>query len=192
MPVTVICVGKLRERFFADAAAEYLKRLRRLMPVTVIEVPDEPEPVQPGDAQNEVVLRREGERILARLTDRDHVIALCVDAKQYESPELAARLEGLSEIGIFFRMFVPIMRSTYGAAMTVTFMNAWNSYLWPKIVFQSNASITMPMLVANLKSGYSVDYGMLMLGVLICTLPTAIIFLCLQKSFANGITGAVK
>ena len=89
-------------------------------------------------------------------------------------------------------MFVPIMRSTYGAAMTVTFMNAWNSYLWPKIVFQSNASITMPMLVANLKSGYSVDYGMLMLGVLICTLPTVIIFLCLQKSFANGITGAVK
>ena len=74
MPVTVICVGRLRERFFADAAAEYLKRLRRLMPVTVIEVPDEPEPVQPGDAQNEVVLRREGERILARLTDRDHVI----------------------------------------------------------------------------------------------------------------------
>ena len=77
-------------------------------------------------------------------------------------------------------------------AMTVTFMNAWNSYLWPKIVFQNNSSITMPMLVANLKSGYSVDYGMLMLGVLICTLPTAIIFLCLQKSFANGITGAVK
>ena len=104
----------------------------------------------------------------------------------------AARLDGLSEIGIFFRMFVPIMRSTSGAAMPVTFMNAWNSYLWPKIVFQSNASITMPMLVANLKSGYSVDYGMLMLGVLICTLPTAIIFLCLQKSFANGITGAVK
>ena len=94
MPVTVVCVGKLRERFFADAAAEYLKRLRRLMPVTVIEVPDEPEPAQPGDAQNEVALRREGERILARLTDRDHIIALCVDAKQYESPELAARLEG--------------------------------------------------------------------------------------------------
>ena len=95
MPVTVICVGKLRERFFADAAAEYLKRLRRLMPVTVVEVPDEPEPAQPGEAQNEMALRREGERILARLSDRDHVIALCVDARQYESPELAARLDGL-------------------------------------------------------------------------------------------------
>ena len=104
----------------------------------------------------------------------------------------AARLEGLSEISIFFRMFLPVMRSTYGAAMTVTFMNAWNNYLWPTIILQDKNQITMPMLVANLKSGYSVDYGMLMLGVLICTLPTAIIFLCLQKSFANGITGAVK
>ena len=104
----------------------------------------------------------------------------------------AARLEGLSEVQIFFRMFIPIMKSTYGAAMTVTFMNAWNNYLWPTIILQDSKAITMPMLVANLKSGYSVDYGMLMLGVLICTLPTAITFLCLQKSFANGITGAVK
>ena len=104
----------------------------------------------------------------------------------------AARLEGLSEVQIFFKMFIPVMKSTYGAAMTVTFMNAWNNYLWPTIILQDSNQITMPMLVANLKSGYSVDYGMLMLGVLICTLPTAIIFLCLQKSFANGIAGAVK
>ena len=104
----------------------------------------------------------------------------------------AARLEGLSEFRIFITMFIPVMKSTYGAAATVTFMGAWNNYLWPKIIFQSNESITMPMLVANLKSVYFVDYGMLMLGVLICTLPTAIIFLTLQKSFANGITGSIK
>ena len=104
----------------------------------------------------------------------------------------AARLEGLNEFQIFFKMFIPVMKSTYGAAMTVTFMSAWNNYLWPTIILQDSKAITMPMLVAKLKSGYSVDYGMLMLGVLICTLPTAIIFLCLQKSFANGITGAVK
>ena len=106
MPVTVVCVGKLRERFFADAAAEYLKRLRRLMPVTAIEVPDEPEPVQPGEVQNEMTLRREGERILARLSDRDHVIALCVGARQYESPELAARLDGLFTQGKSHIIFV--------------------------------------------------------------------------------------
>ena len=104
----------------------------------------------------------------------------------------AARLDGLNELQIFFKMFIPVMKSTYGAAMTVTFMSAWNNYLWPTIILQDSNAITMPMLVANLKSGYSVDYGMLMLGVLICTLPTAVIFLCLQKSFANGITGAVK
>lgn len=104
----------------------------------------------------------------------------------------AARLEGLSEVQIFFKIFIPVMKSTYGAAMTVTFMSAWNNYLWPTVILQDSKAITMPMLVANLKSGYSVDYGMLMLGVLICTLPTAVIFLCLQKSFANGITGAVK
>ena len=57
----------------------------------------------------------------------------------------------MSEIAIFFRMYVPIMKSTYGAAMTVTFMNAWNNYLWPKVILQDNASITMPMLVANLR-----------------------------------------
>ena len=103
----------------------------------------------------------------------------------------AARLEGLSEVQIFFKMFIPVMKSTYGAAMTVTFMSAWNNYLWPTVILQDSKAITMPMLVANLKSGYSVDYGMLMLGVLICTLPTAVIFLCLQKSFANGITGSL-
>lgn len=104
----------------------------------------------------------------------------------------ASRVDGLSEVGIFLRMFVPTMKATYGAAITVTFMNSWNNYIWPKVIFQDNASTTMPMLVANLLSGYTVDYGMLMLGVLICTLPTAVIFFGLQKSFTNGIMGAVK
>ena len=104
----------------------------------------------------------------------------------------AARIDGLKEYQIFFKMFIPTMRSTYAAAMTITFMNAWNNYLWPKVILQDKGSITMPMLVANLLGNYTVDYGVLMLGVLICTLPTAIIFFCLQKSFAEGITGAVK
>ena len=104
----------------------------------------------------------------------------------------AARMDGLKEIQIFIKIFFPTMKSTYAAAMTVTFMNAWNNYLWPKIIMMSETSQTMPMLVANLSSGYSIDYGVLMLGVLICSLPTGILFLVLQKSFANGIVGAVK
>lgn len=104
----------------------------------------------------------------------------------------AARIDGLSEFKIFLTIFMPTMKSTYAAALTVTFMNAWNNYLWPKVIMMSDISQTMPMLVANLSVGYSIDYGVLMLGVLICSLPTGILFLVLQKSFANGIVGAVK
>ena len=104
----------------------------------------------------------------------------------------AGRIDGATEYGIFFKLIMPIMKPAFAAMAILNGMNAWNNYLWPTIILQDKNEVTMPMLVANLKSGYSVDYGMLMLGVLICTLPTAIIFLCLQKSFANGIAGAVK
>ena len=104
----------------------------------------------------------------------------------------AARIDGLSEIGIFFRMYFPMMKSTYAAAAVITFMGAWNAYMWPRTVMKGNAVKTMPMLVANMSNGYGVDYGMLMLGVLFASLPTIIIFFVLQKQFAEGITGAVK
>ena len=104
----------------------------------------------------------------------------------------AARLDGLSELKIFLRIFIPTMKSTYAAGMTITFMNAWNSYLWPKVIMLDNKSITMPMLVANLTEGYVTDYGMLTLAVFLSTIPTIIIFFLLQKSFAEGITGSVK
>ena len=104
----------------------------------------------------------------------------------------AARIDGLNEVQIFARMFVPVMRPTYAAAATITFMNAWNSYLWPKVIMQTNESTTMPMLVSNLMAGYVIDYGVVMMGVTICSLPTVIIFFLLQKSFTESIAGSVK
>ena len=89
-------------------------------------------------------------------------------------------------------MYLPVMRSTYAAAAVITFMNAWNAYLWPKVVMNSDTARTMPMLIANLASGYITDYGVLMMGVLFCSIPTMVIFFVLQKQFAEGITGAVK
>lgn len=61
---------------------------------------------------------------------------------------------------------LPTMRSTYAAAMTITFMNAWNNYLWSKVIMTDDKSITMPMVVANLTQGYVTDYGVLMIAVL--------------------------
>lgn len=104
----------------------------------------------------------------------------------------AARLDGLSEFGIFFRMYMPMMKATYAAAAVISFMNAWNSYLWPKVVMTDTNAQTMPMLIANLSSGYNVDYGMLMMGVLFCSIPTMIVFFVLQRQFTEGITGSVK
>ncbi len=104
----------------------------------------------------------------------------------------AARIDGLSEFKIFFKMYMPVMKATYAAAAVITFMNAWNAYMWPKVVMSDNRAQTMPMLIANLAAGYSVDYGVLMMAVLFCSCPTMIIFFILQKQFAEGITGAVK
>lgn len=104
----------------------------------------------------------------------------------------AARIDGVSELGIYARIYIPTMRATFAAAAVITFMTAWNNFLWPKVILISNDIFTMPMLIANLGAGYVVDYGVLMLGVLLASLPTMVVFLVLQRQFAAGITGAIK
>lgn len=104
----------------------------------------------------------------------------------------AARIDGENELGIFFKMYVPTMKATYAAGMTITFMNAWNNYMWAKFIMSDDTTQTFPMLVANMTSGHYIDYGQLMLAVLISTLPTVIVFFALQRSFVEGMTGAVK
>lgn len=93
--ITVLCVGKLKERFYQDAQKEYLKRLSQLMPCAVTEVSDEPEPRQLSDAAVERTLEAEGTRLLRRIPDSAYVVALCVDAKQPASEELAGKLNDL-------------------------------------------------------------------------------------------------
>ena len=104
----------------------------------------------------------------------------------------AARIDGLSEWAIFFKMYLPIMKSTYAAAAVITFMNAWNAYMWPRAVMTKNSAQTMQILLTNLSNGYVIDYGLLMMAVLFCSIPTMVIFFVMQKQFAEGITGAVK
>lgn len=99
MGLSIVCVGKLRERFYAEAVAEYVKRMAALTPCTVLEVADEPEPKQLTDAAIERTLRAEGERLLAKLTPSAYVVALCIDAKQPTSEELAERIRGLQLTG---------------------------------------------------------------------------------------------
>lgn len=111
-----------------------------------------------------------------------------IDSQIYE----AARIDGLGEFRIFLKMFVPVMRPTYAAAAIVTFMNAWNSYLWPLVILQDPAQITLPIYAGSFRGGYVLDYGAIMLVVTISTIPMLVIFFTLQKSFVQGILGSVK
>ena len=104
----------------------------------------------------------------------------------------AARVDGLNEYQIFFKMYMPMMKSTYAAAGIFAFMASWNNYMWPLIALQSNDKFTLPLSVANLASDFSPDYGMVMVGIIISTIPTLIVFFVLQKAFVEGMVGSVK
>lgn len=104
----------------------------------------------------------------------------------------AARIDGLSEIKIFFQMYVPVMKSSYAAAAIITFMNSWNNYLWPLVALQSPDKKTVPLILSTMGSSYTPDYGMIMAGIVIATLPTALIFFLMQKQFVQGMIGSVK
>ncbi|WP_407408317.1 carbohydrate ABC transporter permease [Peribacillus sp.] len=104
----------------------------------------------------------------------------------------AGRIDGLSELGVFIRIYIPTMKTTYAAAAIITFMASWNSYLWPLVVLQSSEKHTLPLLISNLGSGYSPDFGVIMTAIVIATLPTALIFFILQKHFVAGMMGSVK
>ncbi|MBP3040093.1 carbohydrate ABC transporter permease [Bacillaceae bacterium Marseille-Q3522] len=104
----------------------------------------------------------------------------------------AGRIDGLHELGIFFRIFVPSMKTSYAAAAIITFMASWNNYLWPLVILQSPEKKTIPLLISNLGAGYAPDYGAIMTAIVIATLPTAIIFFVMQKHFVAGMMGSVK
>ncbi|MCB5955431.1 carbohydrate ABC transporter permease [Enterococcus sp. CWB-B31] len=104
----------------------------------------------------------------------------------------AARLDGLNELSIFFRVYMPTAKNTYAAAAIITFMSSWNNYLWPLVALQSPDKRTIPLVLSAMGASYTPDYGMIMTGLVIATLPTAVVFFVLQKQFVQGMIGSVK
>ena len=87
--VTIICVGKLKEKFYADAVSEYVKRLSRFCKLDIVELPEERLPDDPSQAQIDAALLRESEAIRGKIPAGAHVIAMCVEGKERSSEELA-------------------------------------------------------------------------------------------------------
>jgi lactose/L-arabinose transport system permease protein len=104
----------------------------------------------------------------------------------------AARIDGLKEWQIFVHIYLPVMRSTYAAAIIIVFMANWNNYLWPLIVLQTNEKKTITLVIQSLASAYYPDFGVVMVGTILATLPTLVIFFLLQRRFVEGMLGAVK
>ncbi|KGR75423.1 23S rRNA (pseudouridine(1915)-N(3))-methyltransferase RlmH [Ureibacillus sinduriensis] len=99
MNITIISVGKLKEKYLKMGIDEYVKRLGSYAKVELVEVPDEKAPEQLSEAEMEIVKRKEGERILAKINDGMHVIALAIDGKMKSSEEMAQNLQSLMTYG---------------------------------------------------------------------------------------------
>ena len=95
--VTVLCVGKLKEKFYIDAAAEYVKRLQRHCKLELIELPEQRLPDEPSPAEIQKALRTEGDAIRERLPKGGAVIALCIEGRPCSSEELSRRM---AEFGV--------------------------------------------------------------------------------------------
>ncbi|MCQ6563456.1 23S rRNA (pseudouridine(1915)-N(3))-methyltransferase RlmH [Paenibacillus mendelii] len=93
MQIQVVCVGKLKEKYWSDGVAEYVKRLSAYARLDIRELPDEKTPDSMSPAEEEQVRTREGERILAALKPDAHVVALAIEGEMWTSEQLAAHLD---------------------------------------------------------------------------------------------------
>ena len=89
LSVHIICVGKMKEKFYTGAAEEYCKRLSAYCKLTVTELSEEKLPQDPSPAQIDAALAKEGQAIPARIPSGSHIVALCVEGKPYSSEQLA-------------------------------------------------------------------------------------------------------
>lgn len=99
LTITVVAVGKIKEKYFTDAIAEYSKRLGRYCKLNIIELKDEPTPDSPSDKERDAVLRKEGERIAERLSKTAFVVALCIEGKMKTSVEFSQLIEQAAASG---------------------------------------------------------------------------------------------
>ena len=99
MKISVITVGKIKEKYFVNAIKEYTKRLGRYCDLKEVEVSDEKAPENLSDADMEIVKNKEGDRILSKISDQMYVIALAIDGKQLTSEELAKTIDNLGVRG---------------------------------------------------------------------------------------------
>lgn len=104
--ISVLCVGKIKEKYLKDGIAEYSKRLSRYCKLDIIEVADEKTPDGASAVVEEQIKKIEGEKLMKYIRDDDYVIALAIDGKMLDSVELSKKMESLGISGISHMVFV--------------------------------------------------------------------------------------
>lgn len=106
MKIDILTVGRIKESYFTDAAAEYLKRLSRYAKVSVIEVKDEKTVEGASDHENDLVKSAEAERLRKYIDDGSYLIPLCIEGDQMTSEELSGFITGLENKGVSHIQFI--------------------------------------------------------------------------------------
>lgn len=105
----------------------------------------------------------------------------------------AARMDGCGEFGIYWRIVLPLMKPALGTLGLITFISSWNNFIGPLIVMRSAANYTLPLALRSLQSPVNTEWGALMAGSAIATLPLILLFVVSSRQLIAGLTsGAVK
>lgn len=105
----------------------------------------------------------------------------------------AARIDGASEWGIFWRVGLPLVKGALSVLAVLVFLGSWNDYLWPLIVLRSTEKFTYPLGLATLYGLYKIEYGMILAGAFIATIPIVAIFIAGRRQLLSNLTvGAIK
>ncbi|MFO1339212.1 MAG: carbohydrate ABC transporter permease [Burkholderiaceae bacterium] len=105
----------------------------------------------------------------------------------------AARLDGCGELGIYWRIVLPLLRPALGTLGLITFIASWNNFIGPLIVMRSAENYTLPLALRSLQTTFNTEWGALMAGSAIATLPLLVLFAISSRQLIAGLTtGAVK
>jgi len=105
----------------------------------------------------------------------------------------AGRIDGVTEVGIYFRIMMPLMTPAFGAMIILVSLQSWNDFLWPLIVMRTEKMFTIPIGLNSLLTPYGNNYDMLLSGAFVATVPIIIVFLFFQRFFISGLSaGSIK
>jgi multiple sugar transport system permease protein len=105
----------------------------------------------------------------------------------------AARMDGCSELGIYWRIVLPLLKPALGTLGLITFIASWNNFIGPLIVMRSPDMYTLPLALRSLQSPVNTEWGALMTGSAIATIPLLVLFVLSSRQLISGLTsGAVK